>query len=177
MGATSSSSTPRDGGRSGGGVHVMYTASPRPPRVTPILYHTNHTKADNVTLHPAADGSTRITSPRILTSASAFAGTSPPRRRRSALVGSPSRTTSCALSLFQSLMVSSIDKVGSRVSSSYYSIRRYISRHCPRLKETPPPVSSPSHSLITSVTLSHHIRHTLSSHPSHSLITSVASSF
>ena len=81
-----------------------------PSRVTPILYHTNHTKADNVTLHPAADGSTRITSPRILTSASAFAGTSPPRRRRSALVGSPSRTTSCALSLFQSLMVSSIDK-------------------------------------------------------------------
>jgi hypothetical protein len=46
MGATSSSSTPRDGGRSGGGVHVMYTPSPRPPRVTPILYHTNHTKAD-----------------------------------------------------------------------------------------------------------------------------------
>ena len=84
--------------------------STRPPRVTPILYHTNHTKADNVTLHPAADGSTRITSPRILTSASAFAGTSPPRRRHSALVGSPSRTTSCALSLFQSLMVSSIDK-------------------------------------------------------------------
>jgi len=67
-------------------------------------------KQTNVTLHPAADGSTRITSPRILTSASAFAGTSPPRRRRSALVGSPSRTTSCALSLFQSLMVSSIDK-------------------------------------------------------------------
>lgn len=67
-------------------------------------------KQTNVTLHPAADGSTRITSPRILTSASAFAGISPPRRRRSALVGSPSRTTSCALSLFQSLMVSSIDK-------------------------------------------------------------------
>ena len=81
-------------------------------------------KQTNVTLHPAADGSTRITSPRILTSASAFAGISPPRRRRSALVGSPSRTTSCALSLFQSLMVSSIDKVGSRVGSSYYSIRR-----------------------------------------------------
>ena len=81
-------------------------------------------KQTNVTLHPAADGSPRITSPRILTSASAFAGTSPPRRRRSALVGSPSRTTSCASSLFQSLMVSSIDKVGSRVSSSYYSIRR-----------------------------------------------------
>ena len=42
-------------------------------------------KQTNVTLHPAADGSPRITSPRILTSASAFAGTSPPRRRRSAL--------------------------------------------------------------------------------------------
>ena len=66
MGATSSSSTPRDGGRSGGGVHDTYTPSTCPPRVTPILYHTNHTKADNVTLHPAADGSTRITSPRIL---------------------------------------------------------------------------------------------------------------
>ena len=46
MGATSSSSTPRDGDRSGGGVHDTYPSVNAPTALTPILYHTNHTKAD-----------------------------------------------------------------------------------------------------------------------------------
>ena len=156
MGATSSSSTPRDGGRSGGGVHVLVPLRRRAHRAShPSCTTPTTPKQTNVTLHPAADGSTRITSPRILTSASAFAGTSPPRRRRSALVGSPSRTTSCALSLFQSLMVSSIDKVGSRVTA-LATIQSDDNVHVIDVidsKKLPPPYgSSPS------VTLSHHIR-------------------
>ena len=157
MGATSSSSTPRDGGRSGGGVHDTYPSVSRVHRAShPSCTTPTTPKQTNVTLHPAADGSTRITSPRILTSASAFAGTSPPRRRRSALVGSPSRTTSCALSLFQSLMVSSIDKVGSRVTA-LATIQSDDNVHVIDVidsKKLPPPRTVVA-------------RHTLSSHPSH----------